>query len=145
MKNWLSEPYVVELMRNALQSYGYKLHAERPMTAHGADIVGRHPRDRHYIFVECKGYPTGDSEGAQRDNYFLAVLGQILLRMRQENAYYAIALPDHPFYTKRILRAEMRRARRWLGLWFFLVGRGGVVRRLTASGTAFQPYFPHQA
>lgn len=135
--NRLSEPYVVNSIRKVLQRHGYKLHVERPLTAHGVDIVGQHPKHRHYIFVECKGYPTGYSETAQRDNYFLAVVGQILLRMRQKNAWYALALPDHPFYRKRILSAEMRRAARWLGLWFFLVGNDGVVHRVTASGTKF--------
>lgn len=137
MNSRLSERYVVKSVRKALRIHGYDLHAERSLAAHGADIVGRHPRHRHYIFVECKGYPTGYSETAQRENYFLAVLGQILLRMRQKNAYYAVALPDHPFYRKRILSAEIRRAARWLGLWFFLVGRDGVVHRVTASGIKF--------
>ena len=132
-----SEQYVVRAVRKALQSYGYKLHAKRSLAAHGADIVGRHPKHRRYIFVECKGYPTGNSEGAQRENYFLAVLGQILLRRKQENGYYAVGLPEHPFYRKRILSAEMRRAARWLGLWFFLVDDGGVVHRATASGMKF--------
>lgn len=138
--NWLSEPYVVRSVRKALQSHGYNLHAKQPITAHGVDIVGWHRQHRHYIFVECKGYPTGNSEGAQRETYFLTALGQILCRMRQETAHYAVALPDHRFYRKRILRADMRRASRRLGLWFFLVGRDGIVQRLTALGTSFRPY-----
>lgn len=137
LSNRFGEHYVVRSIRKALHDRGYKLHVERPLAAHGADVVGYHPRYRHYIFVECKGYPTGYSETAQRDNYFLSVLGQIILRMRQKNAYYTVALPDHPFYRRRILSAEMRRAARWLGLWFFLVDSDGVVRRATASAVKF--------
>ena len=142
MNSRLSEQYVVRSVRTALKRNGYTLHEERSPAAHGADIVGWHRKHRHYIFVECKGYPTSHSQTAQRGNYFLAVLGQILLRMRQENAYYAVALPDHPFYRKRILSVEMRRAARWLGLWFFLVSHGGVVQRATASAVRFTRW-PH--
>jgi hypothetical protein len=138
--NSLSEGFVVASVRKALKRRGYLLGAPRSLRTRGVDISARHPRFRHHIFVECKGYPTGYSEAAQRDNYFLAILGQILLRMRQKNAYYAVALPDHPFYRKRILAQGLRLARRWLGLWFFLVKPNGTILHLDAVRSAFKEF-----
>ncbi len=137
---WPSEAFVLNAVRAALKRRGFKLHPKRSLHAHGVDITAQHPKHRYYLFVECKGYPKGYSEGAQRDNYFLMILGQILLRMRQKNAYYGVALPDHPFYRKRIISHEFRLARRWLGLWFFLVKSNGSVLWLGATRQRFEPY-----
>ena len=142
MRNpWPSETFVLSAIRKVLQAKGYKLDPPRSLHAHGVDIKVRHKKYRHYIFVECKGYPKGTySEGVQRDNYFLTILGQILTRMRQKNAYYAVALPYHKFYRGRILRQDLRLAREWLGLWFFLVKRDGTVLRLAATQKEFREY-----
>lgn len=137
---WPNEAFIINAVRKALVKKGFKLHPIRPLYAHGVDITARHLKHRYYIFIECKGYPKGYSETAQRDNYFLMVLGQILLRMRQRNAYYGVALPDHPFYRKRILSDDFRLAREWLGLWFFLVDRDGGVQQLSAKGRSFSVY-----
>ena len=137
---WPSEVFVLNAVRAALERKGFKLHPKRSLHAHGVDITARHPKHRYYLLVECKGYPKGYSEGAQRDNYFLMILGQILLRMRQKNAYYAVALPDHPFYRKRSLSPSFRLAREWLGLWFFLVKQDGSILRLDAKRKAFCAY-----
>jgi len=137
---WPNEAFIANAVRKALVKKGFKPQPVRSLHAHGADIVARHPKHRYYIFIECKGYPKGYSETAQRHNYFLAVLGQILLRMRQRNADYGVALPDHPFYRERILNDDFQIAREWLGLLFFLVGRGGQVQRLSAKGRSFSVY-----
>ncbi len=137
---WPSEAFVTQAVWKALKRKGFKPHPQKSLHAHGVDITARHPTHRYYIFVECKGYPKGYSEGAQRDNYFLMILGQILLRMRQKNAYYAVALPDHDFYRERILSRDFRWARKWLGLWFFLVKCDGRVLWLDAKRKAFRAY-----
>ncbi len=137
---WPSEAFVLDTLREALVRKGFKLYPRRSLHAHGVDITARHPKHRYYLFVECKGYPYGYSEQAQRDNYFLMILGQILLRMKQKNAYYAVALPDHPFYRKRILSPSLRLAREWLGLWFFLVRRDGGVLWIGVKRKAFCAY-----
>jgi hypothetical protein len=139
--SWSSEAFVVDVVRGALERKGFKLHQRRSLHAHGVDITARHLKHQYYLFVECKGYPRkGDNEGAQRENWFVAVLGQILLRMRQKNACYVVALPDHPFYRKRIFSRGIRTAREWLGLWFFLVKRDGSVLWLGAKHKAFRAY-----
>ena len=137
---WPTESFISRTVRKALERKGFKLHPRRSLHAHGVDITAYHPRNRYYLFVECKGYPKGNSETAQRDNYFLMVLGQILLRMRQKNAYYVVALPDHPFYRKRILNPEFRLAKEWLGLWFFLVKRDGSISWIGSKRRIFSAY-----
>lgn len=64
-----------------------------------------------------------------RENYFLAVLGEIISRMNQETARYAIALPDNEYKTKKVRRIP-RRVRQLLKLDVLLVNERGRVRRL---------------
>ena len=54
------------------------------------------------------------------NNFFLAALGQILQRMSDERADYAIALPGHKKFI-RLARAVPARVRKALNLYFWFV------------------------
>lgn len=61
----------------------------------GADIEAE--REGKRWLIEVKGI---GSRPAMRVNYFLAVLGELLGRMKDANAKYSIAVPDVPQFRK---------------------------------------------
>jgi hypothetical protein len=52
--------------------------------------------DEHWV-IEVKGC---GSRPQMRVNYFLAVLAELLQRMKTGNARYSVAFPDHPQFKK---------------------------------------------
>ncbi|MBI2452361.1 hypothetical protein HYV50_04785 [Candidatus Pacearchaeota archaeon] len=71
---------------------------------HGVDIEAWNNKTRRYWFIEVKGYPRKKpSMNAQKQEWFVASLGQIIKRMRQKNGKYAVAFPDFEFYEKKSL------------------------------------------
>jgi len=136
---WYNEKSVQLKMKEALQKKGFKITGESLNSGHGVDLKAYHPKRCYYWFIEVKGYPTGNSEMAQRQNYLWQVLGQIVGRMTQKNAYYGICLPDYKgFYRKKIKDNSLRNARRWLGLYFFLVTKKGKILKLASNKTEFE-------
>jgi hypothetical protein len=95
---WYKEKNVQAVIKNKLEQKGFKITADSGNSGHGVDLKAYHRKQRYYWIIEVKGYPGGNSEVAQRQNYFWQVLGQILGRMTQENACYGICLPDHEFF-----------------------------------------------
>lgn len=55
----------------------------------GVDLDAQ--RESARWFIEAKGCGSRD---AMRTNYFLCTLGELLQRMKEEDARYSVALPD---------------------------------------------------
>lgn len=89
---------------------------------HGADIDMSGPGGR--IIVEAKGEAP---PGAQQVNYFLHALGELVQRMHDPEATYAIALPDNKQF-RGLVSSLPAHARERLQLTIFFVGGDGVVR-----------------
>ena len=87
--------------------------------APGIDIDARRGDERWVI--EAKG--TGGYDQMSR-NYFFGVIGSLLQRMTEENAHYALAMPDVPPFVNLVARFP-ELARRRTHLWFLLVSRDG--------------------
>ena len=105
---------------------------------HGVDIEAWNNKTRRYWFIEVKGYPrVKPSMHAQKQEWFIACLGQILKRMRQKNGKYAVAFPDIGFYEKKSLELSII-ARSRLKLNIFLVNEHKVIRQLTPNSTNFK-------
>ena len=138
---WYKENNIQLVIKNRLEEKGFRITSDPSRTCHGVDLKAYHPKERYYWIIEVKGYPTGYSESAQRQNYFWQILGQILGRMTQENANYGICLPDYKgFYRKKILHDDLRIARKRLYLSFFLVTRKCEIYKLSPSGREFKPF-----
>ena len=87
--------------------------------APGIDIDAR--RGEEHWVIEAKG--TGRYDQMSR-NYFFGVIGSLLQRMTEENAHYALAMPDVPPFVNLVARFP-ELARRRTHLWFLLVSRDG--------------------
>jgi hypothetical protein len=85
----------------------------------GIDIEARRGNDR--LLIEAKGEAPA---GAQQVNYFLGALGELVQRMSDPDACYALALPGHRQYRGLVDRLPAL-AKERLGIVFF-VGRDGV-------------------
>lgn len=84
----MSEDEVKKALRAWLEADGWACEVKWGQVQ-GTDIDAVKAGARHVI--EAKGC---GSLGAMRHNYFLAVLGEILQRMGDEQAKYSIAFPD---------------------------------------------------
>lgn len=96
----------------------------------GIDLTARHPDGRRYI-IEAKA--EKGVTGPQQHNYFVGMLGELVQRMSDPHATYAIALPEIRQYRGLVDRLP-NLARQRLGLHVFWVARtadGGF--RVTAS------------
>lgn len=87
----------------------------------GIDLDAQHPDGRR-IICEAKGEVA--KGGAQQVNYFLGALGELVQRMSDPRATYALALPGHRQYRGLIGRLPAL-ARERLGLTVFWVTRDG--------------------
>lgn len=86
----LGEDELKRHLENWLLSSGWQVHiawGKQP----GVDIFATNGGRRWFIEVKGCG-----SLNAMRVNYFLSILGEMLQRMRYEDAKYSIALPDLP-------------------------------------------------
>ena len=138
---WFSEENIQSVIKERLKKKGFKVTFASSATGHGVDIKAYHPHYRYYWFIEVKGYPIGNSEYAQRQNYFWQILGQIVGRMSQENASYGICLPDYKnFYKKKVLDKNLKISRKRLDLSFFLVNKKAEIYKLSPSGKEFKPF-----
>ncbi len=83
----------------------------------GVDLEARRGEQR--LLVEAKGEVA---RGAQQVNYFLGALGELVQRMADPTAIYALALPDNPQY-RGLVRRLPGHARQRLGLTVFFVSQ----------------------
>jgi hypothetical protein len=80
----------------------------------GIDIDAHRGTER--LIVEAKGEAPA---GPQQVNYFLGALGEIVQRMSDPAARYALALPDHPQYRGLVQRLpSLARQRLQLDVFF---------------------------
>lgn len=86
----MTEDEVKSGMKSTLEGRSYEVHVKWGKKS-GSDILAVIGNSR--LVIEVKG------EGSSRQmlgNYFLNALGEILQRMSDNTATYAIALPAHP-------------------------------------------------
>lgn len=114
----ISEDEVKGAVRDHLEAGGFEVHVAWGRVR-GIDIEANHSDGRRYV-IEAKA-ETGTS-GPQQVNYFLGMLGELLQRMDDPEATYAIALPDNGQY-RRLVERLPRFARERLGLVVFWVAR----------------------
>jgi hypothetical protein len=85
----------------------------------GIDLIARHTDGRCFI-IEAKA--EKGVAGAQQHNYFVGMLGELVQRMTDPDATYAIALPMNRQYRGLVDRLPAL-ARERLGLQIFWVAR----------------------
>lgn len=121
----LTEDEIKRAIAEFLLSEGYEIRNVAWGHTRGVDIEAAGPGGR--LLIEVKG----DAQTPQmQGNYFLGALGELLQRMDDANAIYAVGLPDNARFRGLVARFPDE-ARRRLGLWWIFVRRdtvrGGVV------------------
>jgi hypothetical protein len=120
--NRLEEDEVKELLRRHLESNGWQADVKRGKTR-GIDIEATKGTARWII--EAKGWANGSEQ--QQGEYFKDVLGELLQRMRVDDAKYSVAFPDLPRY-RRLWEQFPDLAKRRTGIsCLFVDEQGGVV------------------
>lgn len=136
-KYWYDEKNVEKVILKWVKSKGFK---PMPITykQKGIDIEAWNHRTRRYWFIEVKGHPRKKaSMHAQKQEWFIKALGQIIKRMRQKNGKYGIAFPDFEFYEKKSLELpKIGRSR--LKLNIFLITKDKKIRQLTPNSNKFK-------
>lgn len=90
----ITEDEVKEAVRASLAAEGFAVEVAWGR-APGIDIDARHVDGRRYV-IEAKA-EIGIA-GPQQHNYFVGMLGELIQRMDDPDATYAIALPDNRQY-----------------------------------------------
>jgi hypothetical protein len=88
----LTENQVKRAVREHLIAQGYRVHVA---WGHTRQVDIRAERDGERLLVEAKGH---SSRRPQQNHDFLGALGELLQRMDDPDATYALALPDQPQY-----------------------------------------------
>lgn len=114
----VTEDEVKEAVRAHLAADGFAVEVAWGRTP-GIDILARHADGRRYV-IEAKA-EVGIA-GAQQHNYFVGMLGELIQRMDDPEATYAIALPDNRQYRGLVNRLPGL-AKRRMTLAVFWVGR----------------------
>lgn len=114
----LAEDEVKTAIRDRFEARGYTVQIAWGRVR-GIDIEARRGAERWAI--EAKGEAATDQMGG---NYFLNALGELLQRMSDDRAHYAIALPENRRNLGLVARFPDL-ARRRLGLTVFFVRREG--------------------
>ena len=120
----ITEEVVKDLVCRQLERDGYSVKKKLPREK-GADIEGL-SNQHGGVIVEAKGEA---SRPEMFYNFFLAALGQIVMRMSEENARYTVALPAHEKFVK-LVRGVSQSARKKLNLEFWLVEAPGCIHIL---------------
>jgi len=115
---FLSEDEVKEAVRRWLTGQGFTVSVAMGHER-GIDIDARHPDGRRWI-IEAKAEVASDQ---QQGNYFLGALGELLQRMDDQNATYALPLPSNRRYRSLVRRVPPL-AKRRLGLVLIWVDAG---------------------
>lgn len=136
-KYWYDEKNVEKVMINWVKSKNFKIMPETYKRS-GVDIEAWNNKTRRYWFIEVKGYPGKKlSMHAQKQEWFIAAIGQIIKRMRQKNGKYGIAFPNFEFYEKKSLDLP-NIARERLKLNIFLIDKNKSIRQLTPKTNKFK-------
>ena len=114
----LAEDEVKTAIRDRFEAQGYTVQIAWGRVR-GIDVEARRGAERWAI--EAKGEAATDQLGG---NYFLNALGELLQRMSDDRAHYAIALPENRRNLGLVARFPDL-ARRRLGLTVFFVRRDG--------------------
>jgi hypothetical protein len=148
--SWDDEKSIERVILDWLDRKGFTKQAPRADALHGVDIRRWNDTQRRYWFIEVKGAPqktyqrgtlkgqnkSRETQTSQRYTWFITVLGQIALRMRQQHGHYGVALPDTEYNRKLAMSIGLfrRRAR----LHFFLVNSESKVTQLTPGSSRFK-------
>lgn len=120
----ISEDDVKRAVRSYLEARGLSVEVDRSVDR-GIEIVAAGAGERWVI--DAVGEVAG---GQQRDNHFLAALGQLIQHMDDPQVRYALALPDNHRHRELVSRLpELARTR--LGLTVLFVDLAGAVREDT--------------
>lgn len=113
----ITEDEVKTAVRDHLVAEGFEVTVAWGRTR-GIDLDARQDDGRRFV-IEAKGEAP---PGAQQVNYFLGAIGELVQRMSDPAAVYALALPDHRQYRGLVERLPTHAVER-LGLTVFWVGR----------------------
>jgi hypothetical protein len=115
----ITEDEVKEAVRAHLAADGFEVKVAWGRVP-GIDVDANHPDGRRFV-IEAKA--EVGTTGAQQHNYFVGMLGELVQRMSDPLATYAIALPDNRQYRGLFERLPLM-AKERLGLVVFWVARG---------------------
>lgn len=124
----LSEDDVKAAVGDYLRARGYSVTVAWGR-ARGIDIEAAHPTENRQV-IEAKGAVDSDQ---QQGNYFLGALGELLQRMSDPEAIYALALPDNRRYRGLVRRLPVL-ARERLSLRVYWVKRADGVLEVEVDG-----------
>ncbi|WP_245993464.1 MarR family transcriptional regulator [Nocardioides immobilis] len=126
-----SEDEVKAAVRDMLAAEGFEVQVAWGRTP-GIDIAASHPDGRRWV-VEAKA--ELGAAGPQQHNYFVGMLGELVQRMDDPTASYAIAMPDNRQYRGLVQRLPTL-ARERLMLSVFWVSRTNTSLVVTADPPA---------
>lgn len=115
----ITEDEVKEAVRDFLVADGFEVQVAWGRNP-GVDLHAWHPDGRRFL-IEAKA--EVGTAGAQQHNYFVGALGELVQRMDEPEATYALALPDNRQYRGLVDRLPAL-AKRRLRLAVFWVDRG---------------------
>jgi biotin operon repressor len=115
---FITEDDVKAAVKGYLEGRGYSVTVAWGRQ-HGLDIDAR--TEEHRLQIEAKGEVASQP---QKTNYFLGALGELIQRMSDPYADYALALPDQATYRGLVGRLPTL-ARERLRLRVFFVARAG--------------------
>lgn len=113
----ITEDELKQALVTHLEARGYRCTVAWGRTR-GIDIDAND--GKHRLVIEAKGEVAAG--GAQTHNYFLNAIGELVQRMSDDSATYALALPDVPQNNGLVGRLPAL-ARQRLGLVVFFVAR----------------------
>lgn len=130
--NRITEDEVKEAVRAYLSAEGFQVEVAWGHVP-GIDVDARHEDGRRYV-IEAKA--EVGTAGPQQHNYFVGVLGELVQRMSDPGATYAIALPDNRQYRGLVSRLpQLARGRLRLAVFWVDRGVGGLVVSLDDAPT----------
>jgi hypothetical protein len=128
----LDEKFVRKAVIRHLSRKGYHRRLQEKQTdEHGVDIKVQHYRYARYFLVETKGDPSENVKypGSVRENYFVQVLGQIMIRMTYKAKYkYGIGLPIT--YKTKVFKRLSKTLLKKFKFSIFLVDKNGKVKEI---------------
>lgn len=122
--SFISEDMVKKHLEKWLICNGWKVENISWGKTRGTDITAT--KNQYPWLIEVKGEGSREQ---MRVNYFLSVLGEILQRMDEPNAYYSIAFPDLPQF-RRLWERLPTLAKQRTGITALFVTFDGIVTLL---------------
>ena len=125
----ISEQFVKNSIIKWLNKNDWKIISISEEGRHGIDIKAKHNKYSRYYFIEAKGEPGENVKypGSKRENSFVQVIGQIVLRMKSKSRdYYGIGLPIS--YSKKVFSRLPWQLSKKLILNVFFVNKNGEIK-----------------